>query len=96
MQCLLALLDMSTIDEIVQIDDDESFKAARRLILEEGLIVGGSSGSALAGLYDWARGKTERLNIVTILPDSGMRYLSKFLSDSWMARHTFGSRSSQR
>ena len=82
-------LDMSMIDDIVQVDDDESFKAARRLAAEEGLIVGGSSGSAVVGLYQWARGKTGRLNIVTILPDSGMRYLSKFLSDAWMRKHSF-------
>ena len=82
-------LDMSTIDEIIQVDDHEAFKAARRLVLEEGLIVGGSSGSAVAGLYQWARERSGRLNIVTILADTGTRYLSKFLNDDWMKEHAF-------
>lgn len=82
-------LDASVIDEIVQIEDQESFDVARALIKREGLIVGGSSGSVLAGLIKWGKGQPEPLRIVTILPDSGMRYLSKFLSDQWMSDHGF-------
>jgi len=82
-------LDSSVIDEIVQIEDQESFDACRALIRREGLIVGGSSGSALAGLIKWASRQTKPQRVVTILPDSGMRYLSKFLSDQWMIEHGF-------
>jgi cystathionine beta-synthase len=87
-------LDMSVIDEVIQVDDHEAFASARRLVRDEGLIVGGSSGSAVAGLAAWVRRqpKGNPLNIVTILPDSGMRYLSKFLSDAWTAQTGFGSR----
>jgi len=77
-------LDTSVIDEVIQTDDREAFAVARELVREEGLIVGGSSGSAVAGLMKWAKGREGPLNIVTVLPDSGMRYLSKFLSDDWM------------
>ncbi|MEW5700860.1 MAG: cysteine synthase family protein [Candidatus Zixiibacteriota bacterium] len=81
-------LDMSVIDEIVQIDDNQAFHFARRLVREEGLLVGGSSGSAVAGVAEWAKRHPEQgpLNVVTILPDSGQRYVSKFLSDDWMRR----------
>ena len=77
-------LDISVIDEIVQIDDQESFDLARRLIRMEGLIAGGSSGSVLAGVLKWGLEQKEPLRIVTILPDSGMRYVSKFLNNDWM------------
>ena len=77
-------LDASVIDEVIQTDDREAFEVARRLVRQEGMIVGGSSGSAVAGLIKWAKGRKGPLNIVTVLPDSGMRYLSKFLSDDWM------------
>lgn len=81
-------LDMSVIDDIVQVDDAAAFAMARRLAREEGMIVGGSSGSAVAGLLAWARKHPEAKNIVTILPDSGMRYLSKFLNDDWLQKHS--------
>ena len=83
-------LDTSVIDEVIQTDDQEAFAVARELVREEGLIVGGSSGSAVAGLMKWAKGREGPLNIVTVLPDSGMRYLSKFLSDDWMRSTGFG------
>ena len=74
-------MDMSVVDEIIQVDDNESFSMARRLWREEGLIVGGSSGAAVSGVLKWLDGQPESMRVVTILPDSGMRYLSKFLSD---------------
>jgi cystathionine beta-synthase len=77
-------LDVSVIDEVIQTDDREAFAVARRLVREEGLIVGGSSGSAVAGLIKWAKDQHRSLNIVTILTDTGTRYLSKFLNDGWM------------
>jgi cysteine synthase len=53
------------------------------------MIVGGSSGSAVAAIRQLVVGLKEPQTIVTIFPDTGMRYLSKFLSDSWMAEHGF-------
>ncbi len=83
-------MDASVIDEIVQIDDQVSFDWARHLIRTEGMMVGGSSGSAIAGLMDWGARQDRHLRIVTILPDHGMRYLTKFLNDAWMTERGFG------
>lgn len=82
-------LDPSVIDEVIQTDDPESFAVARDLVRREGMIAGGSAGAAVAGLLKWAKGQKAPLNIVTILTDTGMRYLSKFLSDDWMKRTGF-------
>jgi len=64
---------------------------ARRLAREEGLLVGGSSGSAVAGALKWLsrRPLPEGSTVVVILPDSGDRYLSKFYSDDWMREKGF-------
>ena len=74
------------LDEFVEVGDRESFLMARRLAQEEGLFVGGSSGSAVVGALRWlsARPLPEGSAVVVILPDSGDRYLSKFYSDDWM------------
>jgi cystathionine beta-synthase len=79
------------IDEFVEVDDRESFHTARRLAREEGLFVGGSSGSAVAGALKWlaARPVPEDSAVVVVLPDSGDRYLSKFYSDEWMRENRF-------
>ncbi len=74
------------IDEIVTADDKPSFAMARRLAREEGLMVGGSCGSAVHGalLACEQFGLTEDDLVVVLLPDTGERYLSKFHSDEWM------------
>ena len=74
------------LDDFVEVGDRESFLYARRLAREEGLFVGGSSGSAVAGALKWlgARPLPEGSTVVVLLPDSGDRYLSKFYSDEWM------------
>ena len=74
-------------DRWYKTEDRESFSYARRLIAEEGLLVGGSSGSAFAAMVkavrDFKLGKGH--NIVVILPDSIRNYLSKFVDDDWLA-----------
>jgi cystathionine beta-synthase len=74
------------LDEFVEVNDQESFQMARRLTREEGMFVGGSSGSAVAGALRWLarRPIPEGSTVVVLLPDSGDRYLSKFYSDDWM------------
>ncbi len=77
------------IDEVISISDKDSFICARRLAREEGLFVGGSSGTALAAALKLARTFTEPKVIVFLLPDAGDRYISKFHSDEWMKENQF-------
>jgi len=81
------VLDQQSVDIWYKTDDRESFAYARRLIAEEGLLVGGSSGSAIAamvqGVKDLGLGKGDM--VVVILPDSIRSYLSKFADDDWLA-----------
>ncbi|KAI1319396.1 putative cystathionine beta-synthase [Xylariaceae sp. FL0255] len=81
------VLDQKTVDHWYKTDDKESFQLARRLIAEEGLLVGGSSGSAMAAMIravkDLNLGKDDV--VVVVLPDSIRSYLSKFADDDWLA-----------
>jgi cystathionine beta-synthase len=81
------VLDQKVVDTWYKTSDRESFAYARRLIAEEGLLVGGSSGSAIAamvkGVKDLGLGKGDV--VVVILPDSIRSYLSKFVDDDWLA-----------
>jgi cystathionine beta-synthase len=86
---LVENVDFSIIDDIYQVDDKESFLMARRLTREEGLFVGGSSGAAVKVSADLAKKVGKDKIIVTILPDSGTRYLSKIYSDQWMKDNGF-------
>jgi len=81
--------DITAVDEIVRVNDRESFLWARQLVRQEGIFAGGSSGSALAGAIKYA-GKlpADRL-VVVIFPDSGSRYLSKFYDNKWMRENGF-------
>jgi cystathionine beta-synthase len=82
-------LDLSLVDEVVQVSDGESFLWARRLVREEGIFCGGSSGSALAGVHKIAASLSEDDLVVVIFPDNGYRYLTKLFNDDWMREHGF-------
>jgi len=75
-------LDRSVIDEVITVSDSECFEAARQVTLLEGMCVGGSSGAALRAAQIVAEQSAEPLRIVVIFPDSGQRYLSKFMGGS--------------
>jgi cystathionine beta-synthase len=62
---------------------------ARRTTREEGLLVGGSCGTALWAAMTYARDQPEDATIVVLIPDSGRGYLSKLYDDTWMAEHGF-------
>lgn len=81
------VLDRQLVDKWYKTDDQESFHLARRLISEEGLLVGGSSGSAMAAALRAIKdfGFKEGDVVVVILPDSIRSYLSKFADDDWLA-----------
>ena len=77
-------LDFGVIDEIVQVGDVESFRLARRLAREEGILTGGSGGTAVAAAFWVAKRMKPGSLIVVILPDTGERYLSKVHNDEWL------------
>lgn len=74
-------------DGFERVTDEEAFKITRRLVLEEGLLVGPSSGAALIGAIKASEKIKEPQNIVVIFPDSGRQYLSKAFNDSWMVEN---------
>ena len=78
------VLDRSLIDCWIKTDDKESFLMARRLIREEGLLCGGSSGSAMVAALQAARKLERGQRCLVILPDSIRNYMSKFLREEWM------------
>lgn len=83
------VLDNSLIDAYVKTNDSNSFEMARRLIREEGLLVGGSSGAAMWGALQAAKHLKAGQKCLVILPDSIRNYLSKFPNDEWMKEQGF-------
>ncbi len=79
--------DPSLVDEYVTVSDRDSFRTARRLAREEGLLVGGSGGTAVWAMLQVARRFDEETTIATLIPDTGRAYLSKFYDDNWLAEH---------
>jgi len=83
------VLSYDHIDEWVYCNDQDSFAMARRLIREEGMLVGGSSGSVLWGALEALKRFPEAKRALVILPDSIRNYLTKFASEEWMVEHGF-------
>ncbi|CAI8049770.1 Cystathionine beta-synthase [Geodia barretti] len=81
---LPTVLDRGVVDQWYKSNDKDSFAFARRLIAEEGLLCGGSSGSALSAALKAARELKEGQTCVVVLPDSVRNYLTKFVDDQWM------------
>lgn len=83
------VLDNSLVDEYIKTEDAPSFENAWRLIREEGMLVGGSSGAVLYAALEIAKRCKGGEKIVLILADSIRNYLSKFISDPWLLEKGF-------
>ena len=83
------VLNRTYVDKWFKTDDAESFKLARRIIKEEGILVGGSSGSALQAALEVAKDLSEDDVVVVVFPDSIRSYLSKFADDEWLKTNGF-------
>src|SRR5436190_1159621 len=82
-------MDLSLIDDFVTVSDRDSFVTARRMAREEGLLVGGSGGTAVWATLEVAREMGAGATVLTLIPDGGRSYLSKFYDDNYMLEHGF-------
>ncbi|MDQ1550190.1 MAG: cystathionine beta-synthase [Microbacteriaceae bacterium] len=88
--------DPTVVDQIIASSDAESFEFTRRLAREEGLLVGGSSGLAVASALKAAKDLPADAVVVVLLPDGGRGYLAKVFSDKWMQSYGFSQVSEER
>ena len=77
-------MNLKILDDIIQVNDEECFVVARRLAKLEGLFTGGSGGGCMSGALRLAKSLGPSDFVVALLPDTGMRYLSKVYNDEWM------------
>ncbi len=82
-------MDLKVVDDVIRVSDEDAFHYARRLAREEGILVGGSGGAAVYAALKVAEKMSKRQTLVTLLPDSGRNYLTKFFSDEWMKQQGF-------
>jgi cystathionine beta-synthase len=83
------VLDRSLVDRWIKTNDRDAFRMSRQLIRQEGLLIGGSCGSAMVGAVEIARELPEGSRVVVILPDSVRNYMTKFVDDAWMRQNGF-------
>ncbi|HEX6680981.1 MAG TPA: cystathionine beta-synthase [Gaiellaceae bacterium] len=82
-------MDPDAVDEWIRVSDRDSFLTARRLAREEGILAGGSAGTTIWAALRVAERFGPEARILTMIPDTGRNYLSKFFDDNWMLDHGF-------
>ncbi|MDP9249102.1 MAG: cysteine synthase family protein [bacterium] len=82
-------MDFSIVDDMYQFTDQDAFSTARSLAREEGIFGGGTGGANVWAAIKLAKTLKRPAVIVTIIPDNGIRYLSKFYDDEWMIKNNY-------
>lgn len=82
-------IDFSVIDDVIQVSDLDAFTIGRLLAKKEGILAGGSSGANVWAAIELAQHLSQPATIVTVIPDGGIKYLSKMFDDDWMLAHDF-------
>ena len=86
---LTKAMDFSIVDEMYQFTDEDAFNMARKLVKKEGIMGGGTGGANVWGALKTAQKINQDAVIVTVIPDNGIKYLSKFYNDNWMQENNF-------
>lgn len=87
---ICATMDFSLVDEVIEFDDEKAIAMVHRLARQEGLMAGGSSGGNVWAALEVAKRMEGPAKIVTVLPDSGYKYLSKIFNPAWLTEKGFG------
>lgn len=83
------ICDLSLVNEAIGVTDADAFMAARELLAKAGILAGSSTGCLVHAAMVWCRRQTKPLNVVTLVCDTGAKYLSKFYNDFWMIDNGF-------
>ncbi len=86
---LVGAMDFGVVDDMYQFDDQQAFTTARLLASKEGIIGGGTGGANVWGALKLASTLTQPATIVTLIPDNGAKYLSKFYNNEWMQKNGY-------
>ncbi len=89
------ICDLKLVNEAIPVTDGEAFMAARELLAQEGILAGSSTGCLVHAALKWCRKQTKPMSVVTLVCDTGGKYLSKFFNDFWMIDNGFTKRDTQ-
>lgn len=78
------------VDEVIKVSDRDAFTCCRRAALDEGLLLGGSSGSVIAAARQYVERASEPCTVVLVMPDGGTKYLDTVYDDQWLKAHDLG------
>ena len=79
--------DLEVIDDAISVSDKEAFEAIHILLKKEGILAGSSAGTLVAGAIEWCRAQTEPKRVVSLICDTGNKYLSKAFDEAWLSNN---------